>query len=51
MTKGHRTSQKSGADGNPIGRAHANPILDTRQYFFEFEDGDETKLTTNLIAE
>jgi hypothetical protein len=34
-----------------MGRAHSNPILDTRIYNIEFDDGDVTELTTNLIAE
>jgi len=44
-------SRKRDADGNPIGRADANPILDTREYIVEFEDGDEAELNANLIAE
>jgi len=50
MVKGRVKSCKRGADGNPIGRADANPILDTREYIVEFEDCDEAKLTANLIA-
>jgi hypothetical protein len=49
--KGHVTSRKWDKDGNPIGLANANPILDTREYTFTFEDGDETVLNANLIAE
>jgi hypothetical protein len=37
--------------GNPTGRANANPILDTRSYIVQFEDGDETELTANTIAD
>ena len=32
MTKGHVKSRKWDADGNPIGQAAANAILDTREY-------------------
>ena len=38
-------------DGNVIGRAHERPILDTRQYIFEFEDGEEAELAANVIAQ
>ena len=50
MVIGRVKSRKRDADGNPIGRADANPILDTREYIVEFEDGDEAELTANLIA-
>jgi hypothetical protein len=51
MVKGRVKSRKRDADGNPIGRADAKPILDTREYILEFKDGDEAKLNANLIAE
>jgi hypothetical protein len=51
MAKGRVKSRKRDADGNPIGRADANPILDTREYIVEFENGDEAELNANLIAE
>jgi hypothetical protein len=37
--------------GNVIGRANDNPILDTRSYVVDFDDGDTTELTANLKAE
>ncbi len=49
--KGRVTSRKREKDGNPVGLASANPILDTREYTFTFKDGDETVLNANLIAE
>jgi hypothetical protein len=51
LAKGCVTSQKRDKDGNPIGLAYANPILDTLTYTFTFDDGDETILNANLIAE
>ena len=51
LAKGKVTARKRDSEGNPIGRAHQNPILDTRQYLVEFEDGDVTELTANSIAE
>ena len=50
MVKGRVKSRKRDADGNLTGRADANPILDTREYIVEFDDGDEAELTANLIA-
>ncbi len=49
--KGRVTSRKRDNDSNPIGLANANPILDMREYTFTFNDGDETVLNANLIAE
>ncbi len=51
LVKGRITSHKRDKDGNPVGLANANPILDLRKYTFTFNDGDETVLNTNLIAE
>ena len=38
-------------NGNPVGRAHSNPILDTRMFEVEFLDGTTQALTANVIAE
>ncbi len=51
LMKGRVTSRKRDKDGNPVGLAYANPILDTHEYTFTFDDGDETVLNANLIAE
>jgi hypothetical protein len=51
LMKGCITSWKRDKDGNSIGLANANPILDTREYMLTFDDGDETALNANLIAE
>ncbi len=51
LMKGRVTSRKRDKDGNPVGLANTNPILDTREYTFTFNDGDETLLNANLIAE
>ena len=34
-----------------MGKAHANPILDTRMYQVEFAGGEVTESITNVIAE
>ncbi len=51
LMKGRATSWKRDKDGNPIELATANPILHTHDYTFTFDDGDETVLNANLIAE
>ncbi len=51
LMKGRVTSWKRDKDGNPVGLANTNPILDTCEYTFTFNDGDETVLNANLIAE
>ena len=38
-------------EGNPVGTANTNPILDTREYVVEFMDGHEETMTANLIVE
>jgi hypothetical protein len=44
-------ARKRDADGNPIGKANMNPILDTRVYDVEFPDGNVDKYAANIIAE
>jgi hypothetical protein len=39
------------ADGRPVGRSNSNPILDTREYEVEFEDGVVLRYAANVIAE
>jgi len=51
FVKGRVTARKRDRDGNPVGRANDNPILDTRSYIVDFDDGDQTELTANKIAE
>jgi hypothetical protein len=38
-------------DGTPIGHMHMNPLLDTREYEIEFEDGTTDRYLANSIAE
>ena len=40
-----------GSDDNVIGSANENPILDTRGYIVEFEDGDQAELAANTISQ
>ncbi len=51
LSKGRVIAWKQDKDSNPVGRANANPILDTREYTFTFDDGDETVMSAKLIAE
>ena len=37
--------------GNPIGQAHSNPLLDTREFDIELENGEMEKILANKIAE
>jgi hypothetical protein len=45
------TGRKRGADGNPVGTANANPILDSREYEVKFQDGSTDTYAANVIAE
>ena len=37
--------------GNPLGRPHANPMMDMREYDVEYEDGTTDRYLANQIAE
>ncbi len=50
LRQGTVISCKCNADCNTVGRAHDQPILDTRTYDVEFDDGTIAKLTANKIA-
>jgi hypothetical protein len=43
--------RKKDSDGNPIGIASVNPILDSRMYVVESSDGRTEELMANIIAE
>ena len=49
--RGKVIGRKRDADGNDVGRSNDNPILDTREYSVEFDDGEVSKLTEHVIAE
>ena len=38
-------------DGRPVGKAHDNPLFDTRQYKVEYNDGTTEVVTANTIVE
>jgi hypothetical protein len=40
MSKGCVTMQKMDWEGNPIGHANDNPILDTQSHILDFDNGD-----------
>jgi hypothetical protein len=46
-----RIPPRTGVFLHPVGHANDNPILDTRSYIINFNDGDQTELTANMIAE
>ena len=43
--------RKRDVEGNTIGRADSNPILDTQSHEVEFEDGSMITYSENVIAE
>ena len=43
--------RKQDVEGNAIGRANSNPIIDTRTYEVEFKDGSMSTYSANVIAE
>jgi hypothetical protein len=48
---GRVVKRARGIDGEPVGRAHSNPLFDTREYHVEFTDGTQEKYAANIIAE
>ena len=51
MIKERVSARKRDRDDNPVGLANSNPILDTCSYIVNFDDGNQTELTANLITE
>ena len=51
FARGRVVKRKRGIDGEVIGRANTNPILDTRLYEVQFPGGEVTELTANVIAQ
>ncbi|KAI2513194.1 Reverse transcriptase (RNA-dependent DNA polymerase) [Fragilaria crotonensis] len=51
MMSGKVRGRKRTADGSLVGKANANPILDTRTYEVEFPDGQTAELAANIIAQ
>jgi hypothetical protein len=49
--RGRVVKRSRGLDGEAIGRAHTNPLFDTREYDVEFTDGMREKYQANIIAE
>jgi hypothetical protein len=51
MIKGSVLKRARGEDGNPIGRRHTNPMLDSREYELQFQDGPTAEYSANVFAE
>ena len=51
MDRGEVVSWKQDVYGKPIGRENVNPILDSRWYEVDFDNGDVTEITANIIVE
>ena len=49
--KGRVVKRAKGTSGEPIGRAHTNPLFDTREYVVEFTDGTTENYFANVVAE
>ena len=50
LLKAQIVGQKRDANGNPVGQAHSNPILDTREYEVGFtEDRKSTRLNSSHV--
>ena len=49
--KGRVVKRAKGTSGEPIGRAHANPLFNTREYMVKFTDGSSKNYFANVIAE
>ena len=49
--KGCVVKRAKGTSGEPIGRTHANPLFDTREYVVKFTDGSSENYFANVIAE
>ena len=45
------TKRARGNNGEPVGKAHKNPIFDSREYTIEFDDGTVDVYTSNAIIE
>ena len=51
VSQGSVRHSKRNVEGNTIGRANSNPILDTSTYEFKFEDVSMSTYSANVIAE
>ena len=51
VAQGSVRRRKRDVEVNTIGRANINPILDTRTYEVEFEDGSMSTYSVNGISE
>ena len=51
MARGNVVVQSCNANGNVMGRAHINPILDTGMYQLVIAGGNVTELSANITTE
>jgi len=51
LIRGTVVSRRKDLNGIPVGKEDSNPILDTREYIVDFEDGSKEVYTANLVAE
>ena len=48
--RGKVIGRKRDGSGNAVGIINDNPILETRKYCVEFNEGEVSKLTANVIS-
>jgi hypothetical protein len=51
LVKARVIKRSRDGDGLPVGTRNPNPVLDSRQYEAEFDDGSVAVYTANIIAE
>jgi hypothetical protein len=51
MKVGRVVKRSVDENSNPKGTSHSNPILDSREYLVEFDDGEVLEYSANVIAE
>ena len=51
FVKGQVVARKRDANGNTRGKAHSNPVLDSRVYEVQFSDGHTEEYAANVIAD
>jgi hypothetical protein len=51
MKRGTVANRKRDNNGNPLGMRHENPLLDSRVYEINFDDGTVGEFQANMIAE
>ena len=51
LSRGRFIECKCDANGNPVGQPKENTLIDSQHYLVEFEDGEVTEFTSNIIVQ